>query len=260
MSNPTLDVRAEGGAKICAALVKAHADIRAIGKDAINPHFKNRYASLDTILETVRPILATHGLAVTQSSEMLMEGKALNVHTVLLHESGEWLGSSAFVPIAKQDAQGAGGALTYGRRYSLSALLALATDEDDDGNAASRAAKPQREARPARSEPAPTAPPARSKALAELYPIDKWTGLAMNRPMTFGTTKGKTLAEHSADELRKLEKWIKEKNDPHFAALLKDVKTVLTDRVLGEPPIESDDKRVEKMVGAVEAETAGLFK
>lgn len=148
-------------ANLTAALVAAQMELEPIAKDRTNPHFKNRYATLDAIVEGVRPVLAKHGLAVIQGAEALSaEGtmKALTVETMLVHSSGEWLSNSAVVPIAKNDPQGAGGALTYGRRYGLSALLSLATEEDDDANGASRPAAqraPARQAAPAQPKPAP---------------------------------------------------------------------------------------------------------
>lgn len=134
---------APNGQLLATALVKARSEIAAIAKDAVNPHFKSRYASLDTIIETVMPILNGHGLTVVQGvvvPDTDAAGKlvAFTLRTTLLHVSGESLSSDVVMPVAKSDPQGAGGALTYGRRYGLSALLALATDEDDDGNTASR--------------------------------------------------------------------------------------------------------------------------
>ncbi len=153
--------------KLSAALVAAQAQLKAIPKDATNPHFKNRYASLDGIVETIRPVLAAYKLAVIQGAgdPIIDHGGSLegfSVETMLIHESGEWISNAAIVPLTKVDAQGAGGALTYGRRYGLSALLSLATDEDDDGNAAAR---PRAQATVAErmvaatKEPAPIAEP-----------------------------------------------------------------------------------------------------
>lgn len=129
--------------KLAVALVAAQGELKAVGKDAVNPHFKNRYASLDSIIDTVRPVLARHNLAVVQGAgvpETNEHGQLVGfaVETMLIHSSGEWLSNAAVVPVVKSDAQGAGGALTYGRRYGLSALLALATEDDDDGEVASR--------------------------------------------------------------------------------------------------------------------------
>lgn len=128
-------------AALAPALAKVNAELRTIVKDSTNPHFKNSYASLDTILETVRPILTKHGLSLLQGASTPHTDEsgriaAFSVETMLLHTSGEFISNSAVMPLAKADPQGAGGAMTYGRRYGVSALLALATDEDDDGNSA----------------------------------------------------------------------------------------------------------------------------
>jgi hypothetical protein len=126
---------------LAAAMAAAQSEIRAVQKDSTNPHFKNHYASLDTILETVRPTLAKHGLSLMQGASTPHTDEAgritaFAVETMLLHKSGEYITNTAVMPLAKHDPQGAGGALTYGRRYGVSALLALATEEDDDGNSA----------------------------------------------------------------------------------------------------------------------------
>lgn len=202
-------------ANLAPALVKAQAAMQAIGKDSTNPHFKNKYASLDTIIETIRPILGAHGLALTQTAEAVADGKALIVLTTLVHTSGETLTGSAYVPIAKQDAQGAGGALTYGRRYSLAALLCLATEEDDDGNAASR---PKAQPRAAKSEPAP-----------EGFHGSNGTKPDADKAWPFGDKKGTRLGDFSSDELKQMQKWCKEKKKDDIA---KAIGNVLTDRAL----------------------------
>lgn len=127
------------------ALILAQGELEAIVRDSVNPHFRNRYASLDAIVAHVRPVLAKHGLAIIQGTvapdrDETGRISALTVETMLLHTSGEWISAAAPMPLQKLDPQGAGGAITYGRRYGLSALLSLATDEDDDGAVASRPA------------------------------------------------------------------------------------------------------------------------
>ena len=123
------------------ALAAAQAEIKTVAKDRTNPHFKNRYATLDAIMEAVRPVLANHGLSIVQGCTLPNEvdGRLASfaVETMVLHASGEYLSNMVYMPIAKQSAQDAGSALTYGRRYGVSALLALATDDDDDGEQAS---------------------------------------------------------------------------------------------------------------------------
>jgi hypothetical protein len=111
-------------------------EVKIIEKDAKNPHFKNQYASLDTIVDEVRPLLAKHGLVMMQFPGG--DGEKFTLRSMLLHESGEWIESEPITmrPV-KNDPQGIGSCSTYARRYSLSAMLSLNTGDDDDGNGAS---------------------------------------------------------------------------------------------------------------------------
>ena len=122
--------------KVCAALVAAQADLRNPPKDkkvdAGSRQYK--YADLATILDLVRPILAKHGLAITQ--DVVMQDGRLLIYTRLIHSSGECLD---FGPLAGQvgaDWQKTGGGITYARRYALQSVLAIHADEDDDGASA----------------------------------------------------------------------------------------------------------------------------
>lgn len=107
--------------------------------------FSYNYAALPDIIEQLRPLLAEHGLAVLQN--VGSENGVVTVKTLLVHKTGEWMESDAFGLPAGSTPQNAGGAVTYGRRYSLTALLGLAADEDDDGAQASSPA-PQGYAEP----------------------------------------------------------------------------------------------------------------
>ncbi len=93
------------------------------------------YAPLDSILGTVRPVLAKHGLAVTQLLTARDDGQPA-LETRILHSSGEQMGGVFPLPaaVAMMTAQEIGSLLTYLRRYALVALLGIATEEDDDGN------------------------------------------------------------------------------------------------------------------------------
>jgi len=117
------------------ALVKFHANLKPIKKDAQNPFFKSDYLTLSGILDAVRQPLASNGLAVVQTMRV-NEASTLLV-TKLLHESGEELVSEMIMPIL-QDPQKMGSLITYYKRYQLQALLLISTsDEDDDGNSVS---------------------------------------------------------------------------------------------------------------------------
>jgi hypothetical protein len=123
--------------KIASALVKAQGELNAVGKDGTNPHFKSKYATLQNIVESCRDTLRKQGLAVVQTFAET-DGTYINLTTTLLHESGEWMQGIITMRPSKADPQGLGSAATYARRYALSAILGIVTDDDDDGNASSQ--------------------------------------------------------------------------------------------------------------------------
>jgi hypothetical protein len=127
--------KSESITNLAVAIVKFNGEISRIAKDANNPFFKNSYATLDHIVDEVRPILNKHGLAVMQIPGG--DGENVIMKTLLIHESGEWMESEplAMKPV-KNDPQAVGSCITYARRYSLNAFLSLSTGEDDDGNKA----------------------------------------------------------------------------------------------------------------------------
>lgn len=97
------------------------------------------YAPLETIMSAVRPALAANGLAISQGAEVLDSGIEV-LFTRLSHESGEWIENRTMIHVEKSDgktAQAYASGLTYARRYGVTMLLCLATEDDDDGNAAS---------------------------------------------------------------------------------------------------------------------------
>lgn len=133
------------------AFIKLQAAIKPAIKDATNPAFRSKYADLGAVWEAVREPLATNGFGVIQAPQF--EGETMFLETILLHESGEKMTSRYPLKPAKQDPQGFGSAITYAKRYALSAMLGVVADEDDDGNAASNVVQRQ-SAQPAQA-PAP---------------------------------------------------------------------------------------------------------
>lgn len=120
---------------IFAAMVKAQKAYGPALKRSLNPHFGKKYADLAACIEAVVDALNDNGIALTQTCHESPDG--VIVETTLVHESGEsWSGGKLFVPAEKRDPQKFGSALTYARRYSLSATCGIAP-EDDDANAAS---------------------------------------------------------------------------------------------------------------------------
>lgn len=129
--------KSESIKELCAALVLAQGELEHAGKTSKNPHFNSKYADLAEVLDTIRPTLSKHGLAVMQFPAYSAEHGVVVVETVLVHRSGEYVAGSVGVPVTKKDAQGVGSGITYARRYSLAAVVGIAQD-DDDGNAASK--------------------------------------------------------------------------------------------------------------------------
>ena len=104
-------------------------------KDSANPFFKSKYADLESVWDACRSLLSENGLAVMQFPGEYFDG-AMRLTTIISHKSGEFISQEMSVPVTKPDAQGAGSALTYMRRYALAAVVGV-VQADDDGNAAS---------------------------------------------------------------------------------------------------------------------------
>lgn len=123
---------------IAIAMCKAQGEMGGAVKGEENPFFKKKYADLGAVVQAVKEPFATNGLSYVQFP--IESTGRIGIETILMHESGEWLSNSFTVQLSKQDAQGAGSAITYCRRYSLQAIAGIPS-EDDDGNAASKGQK-----------------------------------------------------------------------------------------------------------------------
>jgi hypothetical protein len=122
------------------ALAKAQAKFTVAEFNKVNPHFKSKFADLQSYFAASRGPLAENGLCVIQTiSEQ--EGKPVLI-TMLAHASGQWIKSIMPITAIKNDMQGFGSALSYAKRYSLGAIIGLASgEEDDDGTEAVAEAK-----------------------------------------------------------------------------------------------------------------------
>lgn len=130
--------------EIAAALAKAQGEMKNAPFNATNPHLKNKFANLASVRDTTIPTLSKYGIAAVQTI-VPFDGRAA-LATRLMHSSGQWMESLCPLPDAT-DMQKLGSALTYARRYSLSAICGIAADEDDDGHEASQPNQ-SRESRP----------------------------------------------------------------------------------------------------------------
>jgi len=124
------------------ALSAAQAELEGAKKTSVNPHFRTKYADLSACWEAIRETLPSHGLSVVQTLGFA-DGRTI-VTTQLMHSSGQWVRGSCPIKPVKDDPQGMGSAITYGRRYGLAAIVGL-TQDDDDGQAASSGGRERRE-------------------------------------------------------------------------------------------------------------------
>jgi len=139
--------QSESIANLAKALSSVQGKLTYAKKDSANPFFKSNYADLESVWDACRDLLAANGLSVIQlpgetivntvvANEKETVIAEMSLTTVLAHNSGEWISQQMSLPMSKIDAQGAGSALTYMRRYALAAVVGV-VQADDDGNAAS---------------------------------------------------------------------------------------------------------------------------
>lgn len=122
--------------ELAKALAEAQAVLEPASKNASNPMLRNKYADLASCYEAIRGVLPKHGLSVSQLI-VPSEPNTVCVRTMLMHTSGQWLASECKLEAVGNKgvnaAQAAGSAITYARRYGLSAIVGLVADDDDDG-------------------------------------------------------------------------------------------------------------------------------
>lgn len=168
--------------ELAASLAKAQGTILTADRDKKNPFYGSKYADLASCWATIRKPMSENGLAIVQLAET--DGPAVVVTTILAHSSGQWIsGRLAMTPVRQlgkaegggwepaSDPQAIGSAITYARRYALSAIAGVAAD-DDDGNAASgRKESPAAGAKPSRDD---RVPPPKSGGWESLTPEQKY--------------------------------------------------------------------------------------
>lgn len=133
-------MQSESTAELSAALAKAQAGMKAAAFNKVNPHFKNKYADLASVLDAIRKPLADNGLSITQTTEVRRSeigGESFVLISTLRHSTGQWIAGEYPLPVGATPQQ-IGSALTYARRYTLSSLACIAADEDDDAEATRR--------------------------------------------------------------------------------------------------------------------------
>lgn len=117
--------------EIFAALAKAQGELSNVTVDAKNPHFKNEYATLDSLLAEIRPIFSKNGLALIQIPFADLNGKHY-LETMVAHSSGQFFATTMEMIASKNDMQGLGSAMTYARRYMAEGAAGVTKTTDDD--------------------------------------------------------------------------------------------------------------------------------
>jgi hypothetical protein len=213
----------EGG-ELAKALSAAQGEFPAIerSRKVDTGKFSYSYAPLDAILAAVRPVLAKHQLALTQTLDYLEPVGAV-LRTQLLHASGESVGGYFPLDTVGLSPQQLGSLLTYVRRYAIQGILGVAAEEDDDAGAAEgkTAAKPKPKRRQ-KDFQAP-APKATSQQLDEITSlgdrlvaeeITTWVGIRTALDNRYGTDKIESLTEEqAADMIGRLKKRLDESFD-----------------------------------------------
>lgn len=128
-------------------IAKALAEFQQVVKDAkldsVNPHFKSKFSSLSAIYAACRPLMGKYGLSFTHIVEP--NGEGMLVSTLLMHSSGQWIKSSMPVHVDHSKPQAVGSGISYGRRYTLAAIVGISDTEDDDANEAQNNPAPKPE-------------------------------------------------------------------------------------------------------------------
>lgn len=123
------------------AFAKMQMELEQPLKNANNPFFKSKYVPLENVVDSITKASSKHGLSFTQFPSSDENGN-VTVGTMVMHESGEWI---EYDPIClkpvKNDPQAVGSAITYAKRYALSAIFGITSDNDDDGNEATQLGK-----------------------------------------------------------------------------------------------------------------------
>ena len=130
--------------QLAKAMLQVQKELAPVTKDALNPYTRSKYATLNAIMEVCKPVLLSHGIWLTQIT-VPSEPGTVALLTKLTHaETGQYQAALTVLPLQKMDSQSAGAALTYSRRYGLSALLGLVTEDDDDAESTKLPPRPTR--------------------------------------------------------------------------------------------------------------------
>jgi hypothetical protein len=129
--------------QISTALSEAQAELDSAKKD--NSGYGYKYSDLATVIDAAKPVLAKHGLAITQLIGQFNSQMA-SLTTILTHKSGQFFKSTASIPLVEMKgcnvAQSFGSSISYLRRYSYQAILGMASEDNDASTEGFKSDKP----------------------------------------------------------------------------------------------------------------------
>jgi len=171
--------------ELITALSKAQGMMKPAVFNKINPHFRNRYADFTAVMDACRQPLSENGLSVMQYTETVND--QLKLVTLIAHMSGQFIKSYFPLNPAKMDSQSIGSSLTYAKRYCLSAMLGIVSDDDDDDAEGSmgRGQQPQQKPKeqPSYQKKSPAQVAAESPELSEKKLITEEEGKELGKLM-----------------------------------------------------------------------------
>lgn len=144
--------------------------IGKLQKSGVNPHFKNTYVELNTVLELVDNALSEHNFLCFIQTPINIDGKNY-LHTKLIHSTGDMIESDIELITTRQDPQMLGSSMTYARRYSLITMLGLQAVDDDGNSGAGHETEKEKQARLAKEEK--QAKLAKIKAMSDYIKLKK---------------------------------------------------------------------------------------
>lgn len=126
--------KSESIVELAKALSAFQSEVEQPKKTSDNPFFKSKFVPLEEVVKTINLFGPKHGLSFTQWPSTDEQGRT-GVATLLMHTSGEFLEyDPVYMKSDKDTAQAAGSVISYMKRYALSAIYGITSDEDDDGN------------------------------------------------------------------------------------------------------------------------------
>lgn len=182
---------------LASALAKAQGGFGAAAKDAENPHLRNKFGTLDSLIRATRPALAANGLAVIQS--VGISGGTVEVTTMLAHSSGQWVRATASAPTQEQKGvnplQAVGVVVSYLRRYAYGAMVGVVASDDTDGESVPAPRAPDAPLAPVQVDYMP------QERFADLLPRWAATGKNADEIAAFCAGKGTPLSPQQTAEL-----------------------------------------------------------